>query len=60
MLVAKKSVSDNALSTDQEMIPATNAIYARAQGFVAYGDLVLPTLKVFAQCIHSQYVTINI
>jgi len=37
------------LSTDQEMMPARNAIDAHAQDFVVNEELLLPTLSAFAQ-----------
>jgi hypothetical protein len=44
------------LSTGQEMIPACNAIDARAQDFVVNDELLLFILKTLAQCtrpLHS-------
>jgi hypothetical protein len=38
------------LSTDQEIIPARNAVDALAQDFVANEELLLPILKEFPQC----------
>ena len=40
-------------STDQEMIPATNAEHAHEQELVSNDDLLLPILKAFAQCTRS-------
>jgi len=38
------------LSEDQEMNPARNATDAHAQYFVANEELLLPMLKILAQC----------
>jgi hypothetical protein len=40
----------NILSTDEEMIPARNAIEAHAQDFVVVDEVLLPILKAFTQC----------
>lgn len=39
--------------TDQEVIPAKNAIDAHVHGFLVNGELLLPNLKAFATC--TQY-----
>jgi hypothetical protein len=45
------------LSTDQDMIHATNAIDAHAQYFVVDDELRLPILKAFAQFTNSLLTT---
>jgi hypothetical protein len=44
---------DIVLYTDRRMIPARNAIYARAQDVVVYDELLLAILSAFAQNTRS-------
>jgi len=50
---------DIVLYTDRGMIPARNAIYAHAQNFVVYDDLLLPILSAFAQNTRSLHAPRN-
>ena len=45
------------LSTDQEMIHASNAIDVHAQHFVVNEKMLLPILKAFAQYTRSLHAT---
>jgi hypothetical protein len=47
------------LSTDQEMISGRNAVDGHAQDFVVNDELLLPTLKSFADCSHSLHAARN-
>jgi hypothetical protein len=47
------------LSTDQEIIPARNAVYAHAQDFVGNKELLLPILIAVAQYACSLQATQN-
>ena len=47
------------LSTDQEMIPARNAVDARVSNFVLNDELLLSLLKAFAQCTRWLHATRN-
>jgi hypothetical protein len=49
----------NILSTDEQMIPAMNAIDAQAQDFVVDDEVLLSILKTFAQCARLLHATRN-
>lgn len=58
--LAGSSVSEpKVLTTDHYMIPARNAIHARAQDFVVSDGLLLPIHKAFAQRTPSQHAARN-
>jgi hypothetical protein len=50
---------EDTMSTDQQMVPAMNAMDAHAQNIMANDDLFLPILKTFAHCTLSLDATRN-
>jgi len=58
-LAGSSVIEPKLLTTDHYMIPARNAIYARAQDFEVSGGLLLLILKAFAQCTPSPHTTRN-
>jgi len=47
------------LRTDQDIIPATNAVYTHAQNFMRNEELLLPIFKALAQYAFSLLATLN-